>query len=91
MRKVPILIPVLALITILFLAILVFTYVETKKANPQMIETTSASAKRGCVLNAETRRTRSQRGEHLFNVGFPPRDLRVLRVSALNTKPHSPA
>jgi hypothetical protein len=39
MRKVPILVPVLALITILFLSILVFAYVETKKANPQMIET----------------------------------------------------
>jgi len=44
MRKIPILVPVLALITILFLSILVFAYVETKKANPQMIETSRASS-----------------------------------------------
>jgi len=39
MRKMPVLIPFLAFVTILFLSILVFAYVETKKANPQMIET----------------------------------------------------
>ena len=38
MRKVPILIPFLAFVTLLFVGILIFTYVETKKANPQMIE-----------------------------------------------------
>ena len=38
MKKVPVLIPVLALMSILFIGILIYTYVETKKANPQMIE-----------------------------------------------------
>ena len=37
-RPVPALIPVLILVSALFIAILVFAYVETKKANPQMIE-----------------------------------------------------
>ena len=36
-KSVPILIPVLILISMLFIGILIFTYVETKKANPQMI------------------------------------------------------
>ena len=38
MRKVPVLIPVLALVSLIFIGILIFAYVETKKANPQMIE-----------------------------------------------------
>ena len=33
----PPLIPVLILISMLFIGILIFTYVEAKKANPQMI------------------------------------------------------
>ena len=36
-QRVPALIPVLILISMLFIGILIFTYVETKKANPQMI------------------------------------------------------
>jgi hypothetical protein len=39
MKKIPVLIPVLVLVSALFIGILIFTYVETKKANPQMIET----------------------------------------------------
>jgi hypothetical protein len=39
MKKIPALIPVLVLISALFIGILIFAYVETKKANPQMIET----------------------------------------------------
>jgi hypothetical protein len=53
MRKIPVLIPFLALITILFLSILVFAYVETKKANPQMIETSKSSPP---PMNADERR-----------------------------------
>ena len=34
----PPLIPVLILISMLFIGILIFTYVQSKKANPQMIE-----------------------------------------------------
>ena len=36
-QGIPALIPVLILIFMLFIGILIFTYVETKKANPQMI------------------------------------------------------
>jgi hypothetical protein len=37
-KSVPILIPFLILVSMLFIGILIFAYVETKKANPQMIE-----------------------------------------------------
>jgi hypothetical protein len=36
-RRIPPLIPFLIFVSVLFLGILVFTYVESKKANPQMI------------------------------------------------------
>jgi len=39
MRKpIPALIPFLILVSAIFIGILIFAYVETKKANPQMIE-----------------------------------------------------
>ncbi len=38
MKKVPVLIPFLVFVSALFIGILIWTYVETKKANPQMIE-----------------------------------------------------
>ncbi len=34
----PVLIPVLVLISAMFIGMLIWTYVETKKANPQMIK-----------------------------------------------------
>jgi hypothetical protein len=37
-KSVPVLIPFLILVSMLFIGILIFAYVETKKANPQMIE-----------------------------------------------------
>ena len=37
-QGIPPLIPVLILISMLFIGILIFTYVESKKANPQMIK-----------------------------------------------------
>ncbi len=37
-RRVPALIPFLVFVSIVFIGILIFTYVATKKANPQMIE-----------------------------------------------------
>jgi hypothetical protein len=37
-KPVPVLIPFLILVSMLFIGILIFAYVETKKANPQMIE-----------------------------------------------------
>ena len=37
-KSVPILIPFLILVSMLFIGILIFAYVETKKANPRMIE-----------------------------------------------------
>ena len=36
-QPVPILIPFLILVSMLFIGILIFAYVETKKANPKMI------------------------------------------------------
>ena len=39
MKRVPVLIPFLMCVSALFIGILIFTYVETKKANPQMIHT----------------------------------------------------
>ena len=38
MKKVPVLIPFLVFVSALFIGILIWAYVETKKANPQMIE-----------------------------------------------------
>jgi cbb3-type cytochrome oxidase subunit 3 len=37
-HRVPVLVPFLVFVSILFIGILIFTYVETKKANPQMIQ-----------------------------------------------------
>ena len=37
-QSVPALIPVLVLVSAIFIGILIYAYVETKKANPQMIE-----------------------------------------------------
>jgi hypothetical protein len=44
-QRLPALIPVLILISMVFIGILIFTYVETKKANPQMIEVKSAACR----------------------------------------------
>jgi hypothetical protein len=37
-QSVPILIPFLILVSMIFIGILIFTYVETRKANPKMIQ-----------------------------------------------------
>ena len=37
-KSVPVLIPFLILVSVLFIGILIFAYVETRKANPKMIE-----------------------------------------------------
>ena len=37
-QSIPVLIPFLILVSMLFIGILIFAYVETKKANPQMIK-----------------------------------------------------
>lgn len=42
MKRVPVLIPVLVFVACLFLGLLVFTYVQARRANPQMIHTTGA-------------------------------------------------
>jgi hypothetical protein len=41
-QSVPVLIPFLILVSMLFIGILIFAYVETKKANPKMIEQSRA-------------------------------------------------
>ena len=38
MKRVPTLIPFLALISAIFIGILIYAYVETGKANPQMLD-----------------------------------------------------
>jgi hypothetical protein len=38
MKRVPALIPFLAVISAIFIGILIFAYIETKKANPQMLD-----------------------------------------------------
>ena len=37
-KRIPVLIPFLVFVSMLFIGILIFTYVESKSANPQMIE-----------------------------------------------------
>jgi hypothetical protein len=37
-KRVPVLIPFLAVVSAIFIGILIFAYVETKKANPQMLD-----------------------------------------------------
>jgi hypothetical protein len=37
-KSVPVLIPFLILVSMLFIGILIYAYVETRKANPKMIE-----------------------------------------------------
>ncbi len=37
-RPLPILVPFLFFVSAVFIGILIFAYIETKKANPQMIE-----------------------------------------------------
>ena len=39
MKRIPVLIPFLVFVSMLFIGILIFAYVETKQANPQMIQT----------------------------------------------------
>ena len=38
MRRVPALIPFLAVVSAIFIGILIYAYVETKAANPQMLD-----------------------------------------------------
>jgi hypothetical protein len=38
MKRVPALIPFLALVSAIFIGILIFAYIETKKANPEMLD-----------------------------------------------------
>jgi hypothetical protein len=41
MKRIPVLIPFLVFVACLFFGLLVYTYVEAKRANPQMIRTSS--------------------------------------------------
>jgi hypothetical protein len=38
MKRIPVLIPFLALVSAIFIGILIFAYIETKQANPQMLD-----------------------------------------------------
>jgi hypothetical protein len=46
MKRVPTLIPFLALVSAIFIGILIYAYVETRKANPRMLD------ERGHVMRA---------------------------------------
>ena len=48
-QSVPVLIPFLILVSMLFIGILIFAYVETKKANPEMIEVRARDRERASV------------------------------------------
>jgi len=51
-KSVPVLIPFLIAVSILFIGILIFAYVETKKANPKMIEVGQTIGFRGLSTHA---------------------------------------
>jgi hypothetical protein len=38
MKRIPVLIPFLAVVAAIFIGILIWAYVETRKANPQMLD-----------------------------------------------------
>ncbi|MGA2116552.1 MAG: hypothetical protein ABSH56_17575 [Bryobacteraceae bacterium] len=38
MKRIPVLIPFLAVVSAIFIGILIWAYVETRKANPQMLD-----------------------------------------------------
>ena len=46
-KPVPVLIPFLILVSMLFIGILIFAYVETKKTNPKMIQVGQTIVLRG--------------------------------------------
>ena len=49
-KPIPALIPFLILVSAIFIGILIYAYVETKKANPQMIEVGQTIVFRGLSL-----------------------------------------
>jgi hypothetical protein len=51
MKRVPILIPLLVMVGALFLGILVFVWVQAKRANPQTIQSATAQARRPVPQN----------------------------------------
>ena len=57
-KSVPVLIPFLVFVATLFIGILIFAYVETKKANPQMIEVGEVPRPGPCVDDVHALRTR---------------------------------
>jgi len=38
MKRIPALIPFLVVVSAIFIGILIFTYIETKRANPEMLD-----------------------------------------------------
>jgi hypothetical protein len=50
MKRIPVLIPFLVLVSALFIGILIFAYVEAKRANPQMIQVGSILPQPGLRL-----------------------------------------
>jgi hypothetical protein len=46
MKRIPVLIPVLVFVACLFFGLLVYTYVEAKRANPQMIRSSGSTGAR---------------------------------------------
>jgi hypothetical protein len=54
MKKTPVLIPVLVFVGLLFIGILIFTYVEAKRANPEMIRSSGEVPTRQTYLCAPT-------------------------------------
>src|SRR5262249_22209807 len=76
MKRIPVLIPFLCLVACIFIGILVYTYVEAKKANPEMIKTSARMPARTPAWQAW---------------GFPPLGARPALSAASTGGPRSPA
>jgi hypothetical protein len=63
-RPVPVLIPFLVFVSIVFIGILIFAYVETRKAHPQMIDVGQAGDRRAAwtPVQASAGRPRASNG-----------------------------
>jgi hypothetical protein len=64
-KSVPVLIPFLILVSVVFIGILIYAYVDTKKANPKMIEV-------GQTIGFRRLSTRAGMTDHKRRWSVPP-------------------
>jgi hypothetical protein len=85
-KPIPALIPFLVFISMVFIGILIYAYIETKKANPQMIEATQAlSPTRSRGVRGESAESNQigSIGRRPIEAAFSPRSLRVSALQAV--------